>query len=160
MKVQQPILTIISLLFCLTSCRLNSGRYSADYKSDKIVSPTAKYFITTTVNRSNNKKDDFADVVIHLYNSHGQLLFDFNTHAGDANKWAAGWDRTTDTIVLFSSDIGNAAYEIENEKLKSVDLTDELNKRASELKEEKYKQYVIYCKAQINHLISNIKGYS
>jgi len=137
--VQQTILTFI-LLLCLTSCRLSGSRYFTDDKSDKTVSPTTKYYITTTVNRTNNKKDDFADVIIHLYNSKGKLLSDFNTGAGDSNKWAAGWDRIKDTIILFSSDIGNAAYKIENEKLKSVDLTDELNRRASELKNEKYKE--------------------
>lgn len=139
LKVQQTILTFI-LLLCLTSCHLSGSGYFTDYKSEKIVSPTTKYYITTTVNRTNNKKDDFGDVVLHLYNFKGQLLSDFNTDAGDANKWAIGWDRTKDIIILFSSDIGNAAYKIENEKLKSADLTDELNKRASELKEEKYKQ--------------------
>ncbi|MEO6453025.1 MAG: hypothetical protein ABIN97_03080 [Ginsengibacter sp.] len=94
----------------------------------------------TTVNRTNNKKTDFADVIIHLYNSKGQLLSDFNTNAGDANKWAVGWDKTKDTLILFSSDIGNVAYKIENGKLKSIDLTDELNSRANKLKEEKYKE--------------------
>ncbi len=124
---------ILSLL--ITGCG-----FSSDYKSDKILSPTKKYYLTTSVNRTIKAKNDFADVIIHLYSFGGQELSDFNTHAGDANKWTVGWDETKDTIVLFSSDIGNAAYSIQNGQLRVITLTDELNKRAMQLKQEKYKQ--------------------
>jgi hypothetical protein len=127
------------LAFILFSCLANC-RFLRDYESEKTISPTSKYYLTTTVNRTNQAKDDYANVVIHLYGSDGQLKSDFNTHAGDANKWAVGWNTKKDTIILFSSDIGNSAYRIENEQLKSVDLTDELNKRAIQLKYEKYKE--------------------
>lgn len=136
--MQKTSLTFI-LLVSLISCRINSGNLR-NYKSDTTISPTSKYYFITTVNRPGNKKEDFADVVIHLYNSKGQLLSDFNTNAGDANKWAVGWDKTKDTIILFSSDIGNSAYKIENGELKNITLTTELNNRASELKEEKYRE--------------------
>ena len=139
MRGQQTILTF-TLLFYLTNCRFSNNRLSSDYASDKVVSPTTKFYLTTTVNRTNQAKADYADVIIHLYNSEEQLKSDFNTHASDANKWAVGWDMTKDIIILFSSDVGNSAYRIENGQLTSIDLTDELNKRAIELKQEKYKE--------------------
>ena len=131
----QKVILNIFLILLVSSCA-----FFSDYKSDKVLSPTKRYYLTVSVNRTDKAKNDFADVVIHLYNSGGQPLSDFNTHAGDANKWTVGWDNTKDTIILFSSDIGNSAYQIENGQLKFIGLTDELNKRAIQLKQEKYKQ--------------------
>jgi hypothetical protein len=128
-----PLIVILSLL--LVSCT-----FLGDYKSEKIPSPTGKYYLITSVNRRDKSKSDYAGVIIHLYASTGQLLSDLNTGAGDFSKWAIGWDSATDLIVVFSSDIGNAAYEIKNGKLNPVALTDELNKRALELKHQKYKE--------------------
>ena len=138
MKVRQTILSLILLLY-LTNCRLGNSRHFSDYKSEKIISPTKKYYLITTVNQTNKSKDDYAEVLIHLYNSGGQLKLTFNTKAGDANKWAVGWDQTKDTIILFSSDVGSSAWRIENSQLKNIELTGELNSRATALKQEKYK---------------------
>ena len=123
------------LLLSLVGCRL-----IGDYKSNKIISPTKKYYLTATVNRTNHAKKDYASVVIQLYDFNGKLMSDFNTRAGDANKWAVGWDRSRDTIILFSSDIDNEAFKIENWEMKPIELTDEINKRADELKQEKYRE--------------------
>ena len=132
----QKIILPFILLSCLTNCDFSNSRFLSDYKSGKIISPTTKFYLTTTVNRTNQTRNDYADVIIHLYGSDGRLKSNFNTRARDANKWAVGWDKTKDTIILFSSDIGNSAYRIESGQLKSIELTDELNKRAIELKQE------------------------
>ena len=75
-------LIIISLI--LTSC------YFLDYKSEIIKSPSGSFEIYTTVNRTNKNQDDYAYVVVHLFDNIGKLKT-FNTKAGDANKWAIGW---------------------------------------------------------------------
>jgi hypothetical protein len=123
------------LLLSLVGCRL-----IGDYKSNKIISPTKKYYLIATVNRIDNDKKDYASVVIQLYGFNGKLMSDFDTRAGDANKWAVGWDKSSDTIILFSSDINNEAFKIENGEIKPIERFDEINKRADELYKEKYRQ--------------------
>jgi hypothetical protein len=113
---------------------------TSDYISDKILSPTNKYYLITTVNRTDHDAKDYATVVVHLYSLQGRLLSEVDTRFGDANKWAVGWDKTRDTIVLYSDDIDNKAFEIENGRLNPIPLTNEINKRASELEREKYKE--------------------
>ena len=130
---------LCKLLLPFTITLLLLGCRNRDYKSDKIFSPTGKYFLIAKVNRADKSKDDFADVVIETYSSNNQLRKVFNTNAGDANKWAVGWHTLNDTIILFSSDIGVYSWEIEDNELKSVQLTDELKQRANDLKQEKYK---------------------
>lgn len=134
MKLTTDLIVLVSVL-SVTSCR-----FLGDYKSDKQVSPTKKYYIVATVNRTDHGKKDFASVVVHLYDSKGHLLSEVDTRAGDANKWAAGWDKLRDTIILFSTDIANQAYKIENGEMRPVYLTDEINTRADELKQEKYRE--------------------
>jgi hypothetical protein len=123
------------LLLSLAGCRLIS-----DYRSDKIISPTKRYYLPATVNRTDHTKKDYASVIIQLYGFNGKLISGFDTRAGDANKWAVGWDRSRDTIILFSSDMDNEAFKIENGEMKPIELSDEINKRAEELKKEKYRE--------------------
>jgi hypothetical protein len=123
------------LLLELAGCRL-----IGDYKRDKIMSPTKKYYLTATVNRTNSSKEDYASVIIHLYSFDGQLLSNFDTRASDASTWAVGWDKSRDTIILYSGDINNVALKIENGQLKHIELSGDLNARANELTQEKYKE--------------------
>lgn len=124
------ILIILSIL--LFGCR------SVDQQNEKITSPSKKYYLTTTVNSSDKNKEDYADVVIHLYNTSGELKSSLNTHAGDLSKWAVGWDNINDTVVLFSSDIGTFAWKIEMDSLKPIDITDKLKQIAIHIKNKKY----------------------
>ena len=123
------------MLLSLAACH-----FIDDYKSAQIASPTKKYKLIATVNRTNHDRKDFASVVVHLYDSYGHLLSEVDTRAGDANEWAAGWDKSRDTVILYSSDIANKAYKIEYGELRSIELTDEINKRANELGKDKYKE--------------------
>lgn len=111
-------------------------------QSEKITSPSKKYYLTTTVNSSDKSKDDYADVVIHLYNTSGQLKFSLNTKAGDFSKWAVGWDNKNDTMILFSSDIGTYAWKIEHDSLKTIDITDNIKEIAKDIKNKKYSNNV------------------
>jgi hypothetical protein len=61
-----------------------------NYATEKIISPSGKYYLVATVNQSDNAKANYADVIIHIYGSDNQLKISHNTHAGDASKWAVG----------------------------------------------------------------------
>ena len=125
-------LSLILLTLTFTSC------FHSDYKSERIKSSTGNYEINATVNRTNKNADDYADIIIHLYNKNNVKLTEINSEAGDANKWTIGWTKSRDTIVLQSSDIGNKAWIIQNGNPSEIKMTDELNERAEILKSEKY----------------------
>ena len=113
--------------------------FSSNYKSKVIKSPSGKFSINTTVNRTNEIADDYAYVIIHLYDKNNKKIAQVNSRASDASKWAIGWAKSEDTIVMQSSDIGNQAWIIVNNKIAGIRITDELDKRAEYLKAIKYK---------------------
>lgn len=117
-----------------------SGCYSSDYSEGPVVSPSKKYYITVTVNRTNEKQENYAYVVINLYDINSKLLQTFNTGAGDLNKWAIDWMPEQDIIVMNSSDIGTYAWVIkDNINFKSIKVTKVIDDRANEIKIKKYK---------------------
>ena len=122
----------ILLILTFTNCHLN------DYKSDRIKSSTGNYAIQATVNRTDKNMDNFADVIIHIFDNNGKKLSDINTGAGDANKWAIGWTKSGDTIILQSSDIGNKAWIMQMNNPVEIKMTDKLNERAEYLESIKY----------------------
>ena len=130
MKLSKPFLTI-ACIFCLISC---IGR---DYVSNKVISPSGKYYFISTVNRSDNSKDDYADVIISLYSADEELISKVNTNAGDANSWAVGWENEKDIVILNSSDIGFRAWKFENNQFIEIELTADLIKQAEAIKQEK-----------------------
>jgi hypothetical protein len=126
-------LTLILVSLTLTSC------FFSDYESELIKSPTGNFDIKATVNRTNRNAENYAYVIIQLFDKNSQKLTEFNTRAGDGNKWTIGWAVSGDTIVLQSSDIGNKAWILENDKPIEIKITDKLNERAEYLYSEKYK---------------------
>jgi len=126
MKVKAPTLSIGVLILTIAACR--------NYSSKADSSPSGKYAIFATVNRTDRSKKDYASVIIHLLDNKGKELSTFDTRAGDFSSWEIGWAHQSDTIVLFSGDIGNYAYKIQNDSLIGIKLTDDLNERARELK--------------------------
>ena len=126
-------LTLILLILILTSC------FSSNYESERIKSPTGNFEINATVNRNDKDGNNYADVIINLYDENQEKLTKINTGAGDANKWAIGWTESGDTMVLQSSDIGNKVWVFRNKQPIEVAMTDRLNKRAEYLKSNKYK---------------------
>jgi hypothetical protein len=125
-------LTLILLTLTFTSC------YFSDYESKKSESPTGNVEIYATVNRTDKNEDNYAEVIIHLYDKKNEKLTELNTGAGDANKWTIGWTEIGDTIVLQSSDIGNKAWILQNDEPNEIKMTHELNERAEFLKSKKY----------------------
>lgn len=126
-------LTLILLTLTFSSC------FFSDYESELIKSPTGNFKIKATVNRTNKKLDNFADVIICIHDRKNNKLAELNTGAGDANKWAIGWTEIGDTIVFQSSDIGNKAWMLNMNKPNQIKITDELNIRADFLNSKKYK---------------------
>lgn len=116
----------------LTSCLF------LDEETKMMKSPTGKYLTKATVNRTDKSEEDYAYVIIHVYDGQ-EKLFDFNSEAGDAQKWALGWTIKGDTIVLQTSDIGDRAWIIDTNGPKEIEMTNELYSRAKTLKAEKYK---------------------
>jgi len=125
-------LTFLLLTLTLTGC------FFSNYESEKIKSSTGNFKIQATVYRTDNNAENYADVIIHLFDKNNKKLPELNTGAGDANKWTIGWTKSRDTIVLQSSDIGNKAWIIQNGNPSEIKMTDELNERAEILKSEKY----------------------
>ncbi|GGE28847.1 hypothetical protein [Psychroflexus planctonicus] len=125
-------LTFLIIPLTLTSCSFS------DYESEKIKSSTGNFEIQATVNRTDKNAENYADVIIHLFDKNNIKLTELNTGAGDANKWTIGWTKSGDTIVLQSSDIGNKAWILQNENPTAIKMTDKLNERAEILKSEKY----------------------
>ena len=121
------------IVLLLASC------FYSDYESKVYISPTGNYFVKASVNRTNEKLDDYSDVIIHIYDKNKQEINKFNSGVGDSNKWSLGWTHNGDTIVLQSSDIGDQSWIIIEGKEKKIELTKELMERAKELKEENYK---------------------
>ncbi|MHA7843920.1 MAG: hypothetical protein ACX93I_11405 [Winogradskyella sp.] len=126
-------LTLILLTLTLKSC------FFSDYESELIKAPTGNFEIKATVNRTDKNTDNYADVIIILFDKENNKLTELNTGAGDANKWAIGWTELGDTIVLQSSDIGNKAWIVNENKPNEIKMTDKLNERAELLYIEKYK---------------------
>ncbi|GGI56876.1 hypothetical protein [Winogradskyella haliclonae] len=126
-------LTLILLTLTFTSC------FFSNYESELIKSPTGNFEIKATVNRTDKNADNYAYVFIHLFDKKNNKLTELNTGTGDANKWTIGWTEIGDTIVLQSSDIGNKAWILNDNKTNQIKMTDELNARAKFLYSEKYK---------------------
>lgn len=126
-------LTIILLTLTFMSC------FFSDYESELIKSPTGNFEIKATVNRTEQNAEDYADVIIHLFDKENKKLTELNTGAGDVNKWTIGWTEHGDTVLLQSSDIENKAWILNKNKPKQIKMTDKLNDRAEFLYSKKYK---------------------
>lgn len=132
MKIIFNIIPIL-LLSTFTSCMRD------DYTSNRVISPSEKYYFITTVNQTDKSKEDYAYVILSLFNADGELIVKFNTEAGDFNKWAIGWEEKKDTIIMNSSDIGIYAWRLENNELNEIEVTDNLKRQAEKIKLDKYK---------------------
>jgi len=100
--------------------------------------------LIATVNRTDESKDDYAYVMLGLFSMDGQLITNFNTRAGNANKWAIGWDMKMDTIIMNSSDIGVYAWRIESSEiieLRENEMTESIKEQAREIEGIKYKKH-------------------
>lgn len=128
----RKILILIFLPLSIIGCSVE------DYESDLKKSPSERYWIKATVNKTDKNAEDYANVVIHIYDSEKNNIDSLDSKAGDFSKWAIGWTEFGDTIVIFSSDIGNKAWRITDNNLQQVSVNERLNQRANELKKDKY----------------------
>lgn len=125
MKILSTVIIFLILIGC------------TDYETKIYTSKTGNYSVKATVNRTNEKAEDYAYVIIHIYNKNEEEIYKFNSRAGDANKWSLGWTLYGDTIILQSSDIGNKAWVIMNGIAKESQITKELNEQIEKLKKVK-----------------------
>ena len=104
-------------------------------------SPSEKYFISTTINSDKNDRIHYLCVILHLYDSENQEIDTFQTAASDRMKWASGWMKETDVLVLYSSDVGTSAWKIKDNKMVVLEtLDDDMRNRGSELNRNKYEK--------------------
>ena len=115
------------LLISLTGCM-------RDWNGPDVPSHTGRYFLNSTVNRTEPPREDFGLVIVHVKDSTGKELAILNTKVGDAMQWHVGWSQYGDTIILWSSDIGNKAWVIENNTVSEVPMTPSLNEQADWMK--------------------------
>ena len=111
----------------------------ANKKTEEFVSPSGEFSVYATVNGTDKTKPNYADVVLHLLDNKGQEIQVVVSGVGDAHKWALGWMSNQDIVILYSIDIGDLAFKIENSKLVELSvLTEQMKKRAYELRKQKY----------------------
>jgi hypothetical protein len=111
----------------------------SDFKTEKQLSPSGNYYIFATVNRTDKNKSNYADVVLHLLDKSENILETYTSKAGDAQKWALGWMPNEDIVILQSSDVGDMAFKIEENKLVEIEPLDKsMYERAKQLYEIKY----------------------
>ena len=108
------------LLVCITFT-LVASCLSGNYKYEELLSPTGKYTVYATVDRTDKSAADYADVVIHLMDNQKQLIQSVNSHVVDFNKWTLEWKENNDTLILKNSDLGDKIYFIEENNLKELE---------------------------------------
>ena len=109
------------------------------YPIEIITSPSGKYQIKTTINTDESDRTKYLCVKLHLLDTQSKELSQLQSSASHTMKWVIGWMEKNDIIVLDSSDIGTYAYEIENNTLKKIGITEVIIKRGEQLKKLKYK---------------------
>src|SRR5690606_22361907 len=116
---------------------------NADYVTAPIVSPSGRYEVLATVELTDPNAPDHFAVVLHLRDAAGNALDSHVTRASHVMKWAVGWMPTEDIVIHQSSDIGNRAFAVREDRLvplprNGVDWTDAMDERAAELYELEY----------------------
>lgn len=133
-KIKLKIILKITLPFLLfISCQTENKN------STKIISPSKKYYLITSVNNTDKLKADYTYVIINLFDATGNLKTTINSNAGDFNKWALGWDLQKDTVIFYSSDIGTFAWIVDNDSLKKINVTPNIKQTAQQINLAKYK---------------------
>jgi hypothetical protein len=75
-----------------------------------------------------------------LYDSSRNILDSIQTGASDYSKWAVGWYRDRDTLVLNSRDIGIYAYSVSKANgLTGLKTTEDIKLQAELIFNQKYK---------------------
>jgi hypothetical protein len=132
--IRAGILTMVVLL--MTGC----FRSPEKGLNKTIPSPSGSYQISASSNEDKSDKTKYLCLKLRLTDSRGTELDVAQTGASYTMKWALGWMKEKDTVVLYSSDIGTYGYEIARDgKLREIETDKVVIDRARELYEEKYK---------------------
>jgi hypothetical protein len=124
----------------MTSC------FDRRYEEGPFISPTKKYILIAKVDDMDKESRDYAEVRLIVRDKNGQAVDSVETGASDFSKWAAGWMNQGDTVVLYSSDIGEQAYSMLTGKLQKITLFPDIIqsriilRQARKLREAKYKK--------------------
>jgi hypothetical protein len=108
-----------------------SGCFLSNVEEGPFYSSSKHYSVVAKVNRVDESRDDYADVLLYLLNENGRVIDSVNSGAGDFSSWTVGWTETGDTIVLYSGDIGSTAWSIDNDKMRQLDIKQDTLKYAS-----------------------------
>lgn len=117
---------IALLVLQFLSCR-------SDYVGQMELSPSGKYYLRSSVNRTGSSQQDYALVKLAVFDSGMQLLADIDTQASDAMSWQVFW-LDGDTILLWTADIGAKAWTCRDSKVHPVQMTAYLQDRANWMK--------------------------
>ncbi|MEN8128028.1 MAG: hypothetical protein ABFR90_09530 [Planctomycetota bacterium] len=135
-KLRQAIIIGAVGLF-LTGCL----RRSDDQWENELLSPSGHYKVSVSRNNDKSDKTKWLCLKIHIKNSAEKEVDVIQTSASDTMKWALGWMKDKDVVVLYSSDIGTYGYIItKDEKLEKVETGDSIAERGRDLYEKKYKR--------------------
>lgn len=121
------------LLFAFTSCLYMRK------PPDLIASPSKRFILKVDINENKSDKTKYGCVVLTVYDTSNKEISTFQTGASNYMKWAVSWYPTKDTIVLYSSDIGNRAYHLtDKNQLDTISVTKEIDSIAKLIFDKKY----------------------
>ena len=124
--------------FCAVSCTAA--------EPPEILSPSGRYRIVATIDQAADRAEQHPHIFLRLLDSSGRELFVVDSRASDYQKWALGWMPDSDTVVLYSSDIGTRVYAIENGQLLGIGVTASSQARACQLYEIRYESVSGICR--------------
>ena len=119
------IITLVILSAILCSCNKQ--------QQAPVPSPSGLYFITTEKNTENMVR------VILLDKEMNQLDL-IDTRASVYSKYAHGWHHKSDHAIIYSGDVGTLSYKITNERLETVETTDEYHKLGRKIRDKLYEK--------------------
>jgi len=118
-------LTILFTLFLVFSC--------SDYVEAEKKSSDGKFSVIAKVNRTDKNAEFYAEPIFEIYDSNKTLIQKIESGAGDYSKWEVGWSKNDNILIMYSSDIGNRAWKINDNRIEKTELTPELNNQADNL---------------------------
>ncbi len=123
-----------ALLLCLliTGC-------SARPIAPPLISPSGAFAVTTEISGAEAGPSDRYCVRLKVRETKTGRVMTFQTGASDVQKWAIAWS-PSDSLVLYSSDIGILAYDIKNGQIVERSPDDAERKVAREAYRRKYDQ--------------------
>lgn len=105
-----------------------------------VASPNGDLIVTPTVNELKADRTKYLCIAFTVSDANGKQLHQVQSNASNTMKWAIGW-HGTDTIILYSSDIGTSAWTLADDGAISElphPLSSDIMSRGKVLKAAKY----------------------